>query len=147
MTMNGNVAVDVSNAPGDTADDVLLSYASRQGPGVFVAGNVPAGAFIYDNTASRTVSLTYTQPPPPAPSFTAIGTIHTGGALTGITFSGVHGPAGGSFEILSSTNVALKPLSAWTPVQSASFDASGSFNVTISVNPATPQTFYLLRVP
>ena len=67
--------------------------------------------------------------------------------LTGITFSGVQGPAGGSYEILSSTNVALQPLSAWTPVQGGNFDGSGSFNVTIGVNPAVPRTFYILRVP
>ena len=71
----------------------------------------------------------------------------TGGVLSGITFSGVHGPPGGSFHILSSTDVALQPLSAWTVVQSGAFDGSGSFNVTLSVNPATPQTFYILRVP
>jgi autotransporter-associated beta strand protein len=147
LTMNGNVVVDVTNAPPDTADDVLLSYTSRQGPGVFVVGNVPAGAFIYDNTRGGTVSLTYTQPPPPAPTFTTVGSVFTGGVLSGITFAGVHGPAGGSYEIVSSTNVALHPLSAWTPVQSGNFDASGSFNVTISVNPAAPRTFYLLRVP
>ena len=147
LTMNGNVSVDVNNAPGDSNDDVLFSYASRVGPGVFVAGNVPAGAFIYDNTANHTVSMTYTQPPPPAPAFTAIASVFTGGVLSGITFSGVHGPPGGSFHILSSTDVALQPLSAWTVVQSGAFDGSGSFNVTLSVNPATPQTFYILRVP
>lgn len=146
LTMNGNVAVDVSNAPGGTSDNVLFSYTSRTGAGVFVAGNIPAGAFIYDNTASRTVSLTYTQPPPPAPTFTSIGSVQTGGVLSGITFAGVHGPAGGSYQILSSTNVALQPLSAWTPVQNGNFDGSGSFNVTIGVNPAAPQTFYLLSV-
>ncbi|MDB6027368.1 MAG: Autotransporter-associated beta strand repeat protein [Verrucomicrobiales bacterium] len=147
LAMNGNVAVDIINAPTDTNNDMLFSYTSRNGAGVFVAGNVPAGAFIYDNTASRTVSLTYTQPPPPAPTFTSIESIQTGGVISGITFSGVHGPAGGSFQILSSTNVALQPLSAWTVVQSGNFDGSGSFNVTIGVVPGAPQTFYLLSVP
>ena len=147
LTMNGNVSVDVTNAPSDSNDDVLLSYASRHGAGVFVAGNVPAGAFIYDNTAGQTVSLTYTQPPPPAPAFTAIASVFTGGLLSGIIFSGVHGPPGGSYHILSSTDLALQPRSAWTVVQSGNFDGSGSFNVTLSVNPATPQTFYLLRLP
>jgi autotransporter-associated beta strand protein len=147
LTMNGNVSVDVTNAPGDTGDNVLFTYASRQGPGVFVAGNVPAGAFIYDNTAGRTVSLTYTQPPPPAPAFSTIESVFTGGVLSGISFSGVHGPPGGSFKIFSSTQVNLQPLSAWTLVQSGAFDGSGSFNVLLSVNPATRQTFYILRVP
>jgi autotransporter-associated beta strand protein len=148
VTLIDNVAVDVTNAPGDTADDVLLSYTSRQGTGDFVAGNVPAGAFIYDNAASRKVILTYTQPLPPPPSFSAIGSVFNGGGvLTGITFSAIHGPAGGAYDILSSTDVTLQPLSAWTPVHSGTFDGSGKFNVTISVNPATPKMFYLLRVP
>jgi hypothetical protein len=86
--MDGNVAVDVTNAPADSNDDVLLSYASRNGPGVFVAGNVAAGAFIYDNTAGRTVSLTYTQPPPPAPAFTAVEAVRTGGCCPALLSPG-----------------------------------------------------------
>ena len=148
VTLIDNVAVDVTNAPADTADDVLLSYTSRQGTGDFVAGNVPAGAFIYDNAASQKVILTYTQPPPAPPAFSAIGSVFNGGGvLTGITFSAIHGPAGGAYDILSSTDVTLQPLSAWTPVHSGNFDGSGRFNVTISVNPTTPKMFYLLRVP
>jgi fibronectin-binding autotransporter adhesin len=147
LTLNDNVAVDVTNAPADSADDVLLSYTSRQGLGDFVAGNVPPGAYIYDNAASRTVILTYTPPPPPPPAFTVIESVFSGGVLSGITFSAIHGPAGGAYHILSSTNVTLQPLSAWTPVHSGNFDGSGSFNVTISVYPATPQMYYLLSVP
>jgi fibronectin-binding autotransporter adhesin len=148
LTLNDNVPVDVTNAPtADTADNVLLSYTYRQGTGDFVAGNVPPGAYIYDNAAGRKVILTYTQPPPPPPAFTAIGSVFSGGVLSGISFSGIHGPAGGTYKILSAANVALQPLSAWTPVHSGNFDGSGSFNVTISVNPATPQMFYMLSVP
>jgi autotransporter-associated beta strand protein len=146
LTMSGNVAVDITNPPADTADDVLLTYTSRQGPGLFVAGNVPSGAFIRDDTANRTVLLTYTSPPPPSPSFSDISSVFTGGVLTGITFSGIHGPAGGSYEILSSTDVTLQPLSAWTFVQNGSFDASGSFTATVPVNAATPLKFYILHV-
>ena len=147
VTLIDNVAVDITNAPA-TGDDVLLSYTNRQGTGDFVAGNVPPGAFIYDNAASRKVILTYTQPPPPPPAFTGIASVFNGGGvLTGITFSAIHGPAGGAYDILSSTDVTLQPLSAWTPVHSGNFDGSGKLNVTISVNPATPAMFYLLRVP
>jgi hypothetical protein len=67
--------------------------------------------------------------------------------LSGINFSGYHGPPGGSYHILSSTNVALQPLSAWTVVQSGTFDASGSFSASLIVSPGTPQLFYMLRVP
>jgi hypothetical protein len=67
--------------------------------------------------------------------------------LSGIVVSGVHGPTNGTYHVVSSTNVALRPFSAWTPVQSGTFDNSGSFNITNAVSPATAQTFYLLRVP
>ncbi len=147
VTMNGNVAVDVTNAPADTADDVLLSYNSRSGTGLFVAGSIPVGAYVYDNTAAHKVILTYTNPPPPAPIFSGIAGIQTGGSLTGLTFSGANGIPGNSYHILSSTNVALQPLSAWTPVTNGTFDVSGKFTTTISVNPAVPRTFYLLSVP
>jgi autotransporter-associated beta strand protein len=147
VTLNDNVAVDVTNAPADTADDVLLSYTSRQGLGDFVAGSIPSGAYIYDDAAGRKVILTYTQPPPPPPAFTGIGSVFSGGVLSGINFSAIHGPAGGAYRILSSANVTLQPLSAWTPVHSGNFDGAGRFNVTVSVNPATPQMFYLLSVP
>jgi hypothetical protein len=29
LTMNGNVVVNVTNAPADTGDDVLLTYTNR----------------------------------------------------------------------------------------------------------------------
>jgi autotransporter-associated beta strand protein len=147
VTMNGNVAVDVTNAPADANDDVLLSYASRSGPGDFVAGSIPVGAFIYDNTAAGTVTLTYTQPPPQWPSFTSVGSVVTGGSLSSVTFTGIRGTPGGTYHILSSANVALRPLSSWTPVKSGSFDSSGSFTNSVTVNPAAPQTFYILIVP
>jgi hypothetical protein len=93
------------------------------------------------------VILTYTTPPPPAPAFASVTPVESGGVLTGITFAGIHGPANGTYEIMSSTNVALHPLSAWTSVQGGNFDSSGSLSVTISVNPAATRTFYTLRVP
>jgi autotransporter-associated beta strand protein len=147
VTMNGNVAVDVTNAPADTADDVLLTYTNRQGSGSFVAGNIPVGAYIYDNKATGKVNLTYTAPPPPPPTFTSVGRVFSGGALSGLTFSGVGGPPNGTYHILSSTNVALHPLSAWTVVKSGNFDSSGNFSNSVSVNPGTTRTFYALSVP
>jgi hypothetical protein len=91
--------------------------------------------------------LTYTQPPPPAPLITAVGPVFTGNVVTGVTFSGVHGPTNGTFHILSSTNVALHPLSAWNPIQTGSFDGSGNFTATVSVSPATNRLFYVVSVP
>ncbi len=147
VIMNGSVAVDVFNAPPTSNDSVLLSYTNRTGAGLFVAGTIPVGSYIYDNTANHTVVLTYTAPPPPSPSITTVGSVSTGGIVTGITLSGVHGPPNGTFELMSSTNVSLSPLTLWTPVQSGNFDASGNFNITNAVSITTPQLYFLLRVP
>jgi hypothetical protein len=144
LTMAGPVTVDVTNPPADTNDSVLLTYSSRTGSGAFVAGNVPSGAYIYDNVANRTVSLTYAPPPP---SFSNVAIVTTGGALSGISFSAVNGPANGSYHILSSTNVDLRPLTAWAVTQSGSFDSSGKLNVTVPTDPAIARTFYVLTVP
>jgi autotransporter-associated beta strand protein len=68
--------------------------------------------------------------------------------ITGSDFilSGTNGVAGGAYEVLSSTNVAL-PLAGWTSVNSGNFDGSGNFSVTIPVNVNEPQRYYLLRLP
>jgi hypothetical protein len=144
IAMSGPVTVDVTNSPADTNDNVLLSYTSRTGSGAFVAGNIPAGAYVYDNVANRTVILTYAQP---APSFSNITPVTTAGALSGISFSAVNGPANGSYHILSSTNVDLRPLTAWSVAQNGSFDSSGNLNVTVPVSASIGQTFYVLTVP
>ena len=44
VTMNGNVAVDVTNAPADTADDVLFTYSSRSGTGALCRGQCASGS-------------------------------------------------------------------------------------------------------
>jgi autotransporter-associated beta strand protein len=48
-----------------------------------------------------------------------------------LILSGVNGPAGQQYRILSSTNVAL-PLANWTPVYTNTFDADGSYGYTNS---------------
>ena len=57
LTMNGNVTVNVTNLNlSATGVAVLLRYAgTRSGAGSFVAGIVPAGLTIYDDTLSQQV--------------------------------------------------------------------------------------------
>ncbi|HEX3720953.1 MAG TPA: autotransporter-associated beta strand repeat-containing protein [Verrucomicrobiae bacterium] len=148
LTMDGDVAVDVTNAPLDNNNDVLLSYSGRSGVGAFVAGHIPAGAYIYDNTVLQEVILTYTQPPSLSKVSFAGGSVSvSGGVVNSITFSGTNGTPSDFYEILSSTNLALRPLSAWTEVQEGNFDGAGGFNVTLSPDPTAAQTFYLLYTP
>lgn len=63
-----------------------------------------------------------------------------------LIFSGTNGTAGNDYYVVTSTNVAA-PLSSWTPVATNAFQTGGAFSVTNSINPATPQRFYLIRLP
>jgi autotransporter-associated beta strand protein len=62
LLLNGNVAVNVANVA-QSGTYVLLQYAgSRSGSGNFVAGTVPLGATITDDTVNQRVLLAYTTP-------------------------------------------------------------------------------------
>jgi len=60
------------------------------------------------------------------------------------TFSGTGGTPNWNYDVLTTTNLAL-PVATWSNALSGQFDASGNFNVSLPVNPSTPQQFYLLR--
>lgn len=58
LMMNGNVTVNATNvAP--TGTNIVLQYSSRSGSGSFVAGSLPAGITLVDNTAGKDVLLIY----------------------------------------------------------------------------------------
>lgn len=58
VSMSGNVSVNVQDVT-QSGTCVLLQYASRSGTGSFVAGTVPSGATITDDTSQDEVVLTY----------------------------------------------------------------------------------------
>lgn len=139
LTMNGNVVVNVSNAP-VSGTSVLFSYAgARSGSGNFVAGTIPSGASVIDDSTGRKVSLAYLPETPPV--ITSLN--YSSGS---IGFSGTNGASFLTYRILSSTNVAA-PIRNWVPVWTNSFDASGNFNVTLPTNPTMPNLFYRLTMP
>ena len=61
VTMNGNVTVNLTNAPNTPGTSVLFQYSGRSGPGSFVAGTLPSGpgvsVSLVDNTGSQQVQL------------------------------------------------------------------------------------------
>jgi len=76
----------------------------------------------------------------PIPRITTFGIV--GG---NVILSGTNGPAGGTYWVLTTTDVSL-PISSWTSMATNSFDGSGKFSFTNGA-PSDPQRFYLLRVP
>lgn len=64
LAINGNVSVNVQNVA-QAGTYVLLQYVTRSGTGSFVAGSVPAGAIITDDTALNELILSYASAPTP----------------------------------------------------------------------------------
>ena len=77
---------------------------------------------------------------PPAPEIESV-------TVSGnnIVISGTGGAPGGTYYVLTSTNVAL-PLADWTRVTTNLFDGAGNFSATNAVDPNAPQRFYLLQL-
>ena len=63
-----------------------------------------------------------------------------------LILTGTNGTPGGSYSLLSSTNVAA-PLESWTTNTTGVFEGTGAFSNAFPVNLGVPQEFYLLRVP
>ncbi|MGD0743875.1 MAG: PQQ-dependent sugar dehydrogenase [Verrucomicrobiota bacterium] len=59
--------------------------------------------------------------------------------------SGTNGPHGGSYYLLTSTNL-MFPFTNWTRVSTNPFDAGGGFIFTNPLNPGLPALFYLLQL-
>jgi autotransporter-associated beta strand protein len=81
-----------------------------------------------------------TAAPPPPPRITGISV--AGG---GLSLRGTNGVAGGTYYVLSATNI-TQPLGNWVYVATNAFDANGNFVWSNAVAPGSPQRFYLLRL-
>ena len=65
---------------------------------------------------------------------------------TNLVFSGTGGTPGGSYVVVTSTNLAV-PLPNWIPLATNSFDGSGNFSFTNSISPATAAEYFVIEVP
>jgi autotransporter-associated beta strand protein len=70
-------------------------------------------------------------------SFNPSGITRTG---TTVGISGSGGNPGGTYYVLSTTNIAL-PLNEWTPIETNTFDGSGDFNFNVSTTNAPHEYF------
>src|ERR1022692_1237371 len=66
---------------------------------------------------------------------------------TSLVLNGTNGESGGTYYVLTSTNVLL-PLSQWARVATNVLGAGGNFTLTASntFTPGTPQRFYMLEL-
>lgn len=132
-------------APSPQAGDVYQLF-NKGGSGTFSPITLPnlsalPGGLAWDTSklsVNGSITVTGTATPP------TIGSVGMSG--NNFVFSGTGGVEGGTYKVLSSTNIAL-PVANWTPVATNQFGQGGSFSYTNVVNPATPATFFLLQVP
>jgi hypothetical protein len=59
-------------------------------------------------------------------------------------FSGTGGSNGGTYYVLTSTNL-LTPLPGWTPIATNMYDSSGNFSVTNPLSASNHQRFYIIK--
>jgi len=80
--------------------------------------------------------------PPSASTIQSV--VLSGGTLT---ITAINGTPLGTFHLLSSPNVALRPLSSWTVVTSGSYSAAGTATIQAAFSPSNQQQFFLLVSP
>jgi hypothetical protein len=88
-----------------------------------------------------TVFGTAVTPPPASPLFDEVN--HTGGELVANGFGGL---PYATYRVLTSTDASAAP-GAWTPIETNSLNANGTFAFTNVIDPATPWQFFRIELP
>jgi len=94
------------------------------------------------NTSQLGVSGTISVSGNPAPpSITSVSA--SGGNLF---ISGGGGVTNGTYQLLTSTNI-TSGLTNWTVLGNGTLDGNGNFATFVAINPATPQRYFVVRMP
>jgi len=138
VTYAGTLVVNNVGASPLVAGTVFKLFNSTPaGTGNFTTVTVlPSGSATF-NPATGEVTITSAGAPTVNPP------VLTGGALI---LTGTGGTPGGSYNWISSTNVAA-PVANWTTNVSGVFDGSGAFSNGISILPTEPARFFRLKTP
>lgn len=141
VTYGGTLVVEVLSGT-LAANDSFKIFDATTYSGAFT-NIVPAtpGAGLMWNTSGLVTNGTLKVVVVPPPQFTSA--VVSGANLIA---GGSGGNAGGSYHVLSSTNVAL-PVINWTPVATNVFDGAGNFFFTNGIVPGVPRQFFLIRLP
>jgi hypothetical protein len=137
-----------------------LTFALVSGPSGLTVS--PSGAIAWRPTEAQgpsvnLVEVKVTDNGSPALSVTNSFTLTVSGGVVAPTISSIEvtggnvvvrgtGPANGTYEVLTSTDIAL-PSAQWVQAGTGSFDSSGNFSVTVPVSAGVSQSFTKLRVP
>jgi autotransporter-associated beta strand protein len=143
VAYNGTLIVTNFSGIITNGQSFQLFVATNGYSGTFGSITLPsASGLTWTNTLSLngTITAGVVSTTPAQPHITSIN-------LSGTTLviSGTNGTPGQQYEVLTSTNLTLA-LANWISISTNTF-TSGNFSVTNTVNPNTPQSFFLLRLP
>lgn len=136
----GNPPFDAAttNGVGLTQNGVVVTYT----PNTDYLGLDEFNYYISDGQGATTAGAVNITVVPQLVPASLSGSLRDGNFVV----QGVGGAAGGSFHLLSSTNL-LTPLTNWVSVSTGTFDAGGGVNVTNSASPGSSQQYYIIGVP
>ena len=139
VAYNGALVVtNTSSSPLVVGHSYTLFNSANPGTGNFSSVTIlPAGSGTF-NPATGVLTITSN-----GSGLTVNPVSYAGGNLI-LTGSG--GAAGGTYSVLTSTNLTT-PLSAWTTNTTGTFSGTGGFSNSIPVNPAQPAAFFDLKTP
>ena len=142
ITYGGTLSLNnISGAPLTAGNNFkIFSATSYTGSFANITPGTPGAGLAWDTSQLNTGFLNVVV----APSQPVVNSVLlSGGSLI---FSGTNGAAGGSYSVLTTTNLAT-PLANWSSVATNSFDATGAFSVTNAITPGSPQQFYHILSP
>jgi len=136
-TGNGTLTVTNLGSPLATGNKFKLFNTSVTGGGTL---NVIGGGAVWNNNlgGDGSISVLTTNLKPVLTTSVIL-------SKTNLISSGTNGPAGYTYMVLTSTNLAL-PLANWTPSYTNVFAVGGNFSVTNLIATNVPNKFYLLKV-
>ncbi|HZM03944.1 MAG TPA: hypothetical protein VFC44_13110 [Candidatus Saccharimonadales bacterium] len=136
VQLAGNFTATLGNGyiPFSGASFNVLSYGAETGNFAFVTP--PSAGQWSESYGAMSFVLTEDGG---LPAFSAA--IHSG---ANIVFAGSGGKPGGTFEILTSTNLAL-PLSEWTVLSTNTFSGGGTFSETNAIGNQSLSRFFIFR--
>jgi autotransporter-associated beta strand protein len=119
----------------------LITYSGTLTGNLPTIGALPSGfvATISTDTSGQ-INLIVQLPSPPTISNVSLSPDGT------LILNAIGGPANSAVYVLTSTNLS-SPLSQWARLATNQFDGSGNLSFTNSIDPNTPQAFYLLQLP
>lgn len=116
----------------------IFNASSYSGSFVTISPASPGSGLAWNTNQLNTGTLTVVTAAP-QPGFSS--SVVSNGDLI---LSGTNGPAGGTYYVLTTTNLTVPPAD-WQVVSTNTFDSNGGFSVTNAINPGTTQQFYRIE--